>query len=384
MKKTILPLLFLIVSTVVFSQEIKIKNYESNELKDVRNVKIFLPQGYKKDSVLKYPLTIILGDQHLFDLYVGNTKMFVKADMVPKQIILGVRMDKDKKDVAVLRENGGFTYKSEKFYRFITTELIPFMERNYKTSPFLTLVGEGSAANFVTYFLKEINPIFNAYVCVNPLLTKHTSQLLHSFSLERLKEIDNTFYVYASSNKFVNKTQKDRFSDMKLMLENVKVNHFKSTFDSFTSPNQISSVSESIPRALAQVFENFSDISEKEYEENIKDLEPLDAIAYLEKKYMNIEYLFGTNMGIRKRDIFMIEPVVAEKEEGKYLKVLGEMILKIYPKSHIGDYYLGLFHEKKDDYVKAQYHYKIGYGKMDPSNPNADAFYQNIVRVSSR
>lgn len=385
MKNKILGLFLLAISTITFSQKIKLKNYESNELQDVRNVKIFTPKGYEKDSILKYPLTIVLGDEHLFDLYIGNTKMFAKADMAPKQIIVGVKMDtKSRNDVSTLKENGGFTNQSERFYKFLTTELIPYIERNYKASPFLTLVGEGRAANFVTYFLKEVNPIFNAYVAINPVLTEHTNSLINSFSLDRYQDIDNVFYIYASSSNFASKIQKDRFSDFQFMLESVKIRNLKSKLDVFTSPNVMSFISGSIPRALTQIFQSYSDISKEEYEENIKDLTPLDAISYLEKKYLNIEYLFGTNIGIRKRDIFMIEPVVIEKEGGKYLKVLGDMILKIYPKSHLGDYYIGLYYEKQGDYTKAQYHYKIGYGKMDPSDPNADSFYQNVIRVSSR
>jgi hypothetical protein len=47
----------------------------------------------------------------------------------------------------------------------------------------------------------------------------------------------------------------------------------------------------------------------------------------------------------------------------------------------LGDYYIGKFYETGKNYKKALKHYKIGYGKMDPSNPDSDAFYENILRI---
>lgn len=382
MKKLFLFALFL-SSTMVFSQKVSEEAYESKELKGVKNLKISLPKGYEKDSILKYPLTIILGNQHLFDIYVGNSKIFANRDAAPKQIVVGVETDRLKGgDVATVQRNGWLTNKAERFYKFITKELIPHLEGKYKTSPFLTIVGEGTAANFATYFLREDNLIFNSYVCVNPIFNRNTRDVISSFKLDRLEDVDNTFYLYMNTNSFMPKSQQDFFSDFKNTIESLEIKNLKSKFDNFKSPNSMSSLSESVPRALNETFQEYSDISKEEYEKNIKHLEPLDVIAYLERKQLNIEYLFGTNMGIREKDIFMVESSIIDKENGKYLKFLGEILLKMYPKLHLGDYYMGLFHEKQGDLNKAEYHYKVGYRKIDPSSPKADIFYKNITRVT--
>ena len=64
-------------------------------------------------------------------------------------------------------------------------------------------------------------------------------------------------------------------------------------------------MSEAIPRAINKIFEIYSPITKDEFEKNIKDTTPKDAIAYLENKYLEIEFLFGSNIGIREREIFM-------------------------------------------------------------------------------
>lgn len=86
-------------------------------------------------------------------------------------------------------------------------------------------------------------------------------------------------------------------------------------------------------------------------------------------------------MKIREKDIFRIEPIIIDKENGDYLEEYGKMIMRLYPESPIGDYYIGLYYETGYDYKKALKHYKNGYAKITTDNPNADAYYANIERV---
>jgi hypothetical protein len=57
------------------------------------------------------------------------------------------------------------------------------------------------------------------------------------------------------------------------------------------------------------------------------------------------------------------------------------MILKLFPSSPLGEYYIGRYYESSKMYKKALNYYKIGFGKMNPSDPNADAYYENILRL---
>ena len=107
-------------------------------------------------------------------------------------------------------------------------------------------------------------------------------------------------------------------------------------------------------------------------------------IYYLENKYLEIEFLFGTNLGIREKDIYAIENIIIEKENGDKLRDFGKMILKLFPTSHLGDYYIGRYYESGKMFKKALKYYKVVYGKMDPSDPNADAFYENILRLGGQ
>lgn len=372
-------------STLVFSQEIIVKEYNSVELKAKRNLKIYLPKGYDTDAELSYPVAIILGDDYLFDLYVGNAKLFADVDKAPRQIVIGIDMEKTyHRDVSIVPKNDDLTATAKLFHRFIKKEVIPFAEGSYRTSPFLTIAGEGKSINLINYFLKEQNPIFNSYICASPYYSELAGVTLESYSLSRLGSIDNTFFIYNSNNKnYVKKEQYDRFKQIDTYLSSFDAKNLNIKFDEFpNAPSLLSMISETIPRAFTNMFSIYAKITKEEYETKIKDLEPLEAIKYVEKKYLDIEYLYGNNLNVRLDDIFTIEGIVTDKQDGDYLRVLGDFVMIKYPDMHLGDYYVGKYYEMGKDYERADFYYKAAFGKMDPSDPNANAFYENIKRVN--
>jgi hypothetical protein len=382
-QKSLIVLLTL-SSFFIFPQKTIHKEFDSQILESKRNLKIHLPEGYDEEENEKqnYPLAIVFNGEYLYDLYVGNSMLFSKRDKAPKQIVVGISMEKTKgKDISFNKNSGRLSANATNFYEFIRDEVLFYMESTYRTSPFITLVADGYSANFITHFLKEKTAFINSFVCINPNFSDFIGKELQSYGLERFQQEDNTFYFYSNNSTSFSPNKQVKIQQVQKGLSSLDLKNFNIVNDSLQTSSSISAISEAIPRAFTSIFEIYSGISKKEFEENIKELSPEEAIAYLENKYLEIEFLFGTNLGIRKRDIYAIEGIIIEKENGDYLKDFGKMILKIFPSSPLGDYYIGKFYETGKNYKKALKHYKIGYGKMDPSNPDSDAFYENILRI---
>ena len=385
MKKNWGIALLLLMSFSSFAQKIIQKNYSSKELGSSRDLKIYLPQGYEKDSANNYPLAIVIDTEHLFDTYVANSKLFALTDKAPKQIVVGISITKTREEDTNYDENTfRLTGGNIHFINFIKNEILPYMEGSYRTSPFVSLVGQGAAANIVSAFLKEDNPLFNAYVCINPSFPPVIPQKVQAYQVSRFGKKDNTFYYYVNDVPFFNKKKKKTLAELKTFLSSVDAKNFHFKYDKMDSPNYISSMSEAIPRAMSTIFESYAGISKKEYDEKIKSMTPSEAISYLENKYLDIDFLFGSNLGIREKDIYAVEDIIIDKEDGEYLRDFGEMILNVYPKSHIGDYYVGLHFEKRNKFDLALESYKSGYGKMSNSDPNKELFYSNIERVGGK
>lgn len=385
MIKNSLTFIFLLFYVFGFSQTTIEKDLESEILETSRNIKIYLPKGYEQDSIKNYPLTIVLDEGYLFDIYAANATLFAKKDKSPQQIIVGVSIEENKaEDIAYNRNNGTLTTTANYFYEFVRDEVIFYVESNYRTSPFISLVGQGYAGNLISHYLKEDAAFINSFICINPSFSDFIGGELQSYNLSKFGKEDNTFYFYTNNSTSFSAKKQAKINRVQNGLKDLEIKNFNIISDKITTASSISSISEAVPRALTKIFEVYSAISKEEYDKNIKDLNPSDAIYYLENKYLEIEFLFGTNLGIREKDIYAIENIIIEKENGDKLRDFGKMILKLFPTSHLGDYYIGRYYESGKMFKKALKYYKVGYGKMDPSDPNADAFYENILRLGGQ
>ncbi|KOY53032.1 alpha/beta hydrolase-fold protein [Polaribacter dokdonensis] len=383
-KKT-LSLIFLLFCFYGFSQNIITKELESDILETKRNVKIYIPENYELDSIKNYPLTVVFDEEYLFDTYVGNAKLFAKKDKAPEQIIVGISMNETRsKDISFDRNSGRLSTSAKYFYEFVRDEVIFYMESNYRTSPFISIVGQGYSANLVTHYLKENTAFINAFICINPSFSDFIGQELQLYNLPKYLKEDNTFYFYTNNSSSFSSEKQIKIDQVQKGLSGLEIKNFNVVNDVIETPSAVSAIGEAIPRAMTKVFEVYSAISNEEYEKNIKELSPEDAIYYLENKYLEIEFLFGTNLGIREKDIYAIENIVIEKENGDKLRDFGKMILKLFPSSPLGEYYIGRYYETGKMFKKALKYYKIGYGKMDPADPNSDAYYENILRLGGQ
>lgn len=384
MKKFIVLLLTFAVFSLGYSQNITTKKFNSEELENDRYLKIYIPPSYYIDSTKVYPLTIVLYAEYLFDTYVGNAVLFAKKEEAPEQIIVGINQNmynERYEDCSYLKENSFPTEQGEAFYRFIRGELFNYFDENYRISPFKTIIGSTLTANFTNYFLVEDYPGFNAFININPYYALDMPTMLQT-KIATLK--DENIYYYLSNGNYNSESRKKQIETTNVVLKSSDNKLFKYKYNYFENSTKTSSIGQSIANALAFIFELYSPISKLEYEKNIKDLSPADAIAYLENKYVEIEYLFGSNIKIRERDIYAVESIILDKENGDYLKNFGDMINKLYKESPLGDYYIGRYYETGKKYKAALKHYKSGYMKLPEGDPNADGYYQNIERVMDK
>lgn len=385
MIKKSFSLIFILFCFSGFSQKVIEKTIISDILETSRNLKIYLPKGYEKDSLKNYPLALVFDAEYLFDTYVGNSVLFALKDKAPKQIVVGISMEKTKKEDTYFNiDNGKLNRRSIEFYQFVRDEVIFYVESNFRTSPFISLIGEGTSANIISHYLKEPEPYINSYVCINPTFSDFVNREFESYNLKKFLKEDNTFYLYTNNSTSFSLKKQAKIRELQVEISSLGLNNFNIINDHIKTPSSISAVSEAIPRAISKIFEIYSSISKDEFEKNIKNSTPRDAIAYLENKYLEIEFLFGSNLGIREKDIYAIENIIIEKENGDYLREFGKMILNLFPSSPLGEYYIGRYYENGNNIKKALRFYKVGYGKIDPSDPNSDAFYENVLRLSGQ
>jgi len=379
MRKIVVLLLF--ISFLGQAQDnITYKKFNSVSTNSERILKIYLPDSYQENEKGTYPVAVLMDGEFLFDVYVANAKLFAASNQAPEQIVVGVFQNQNKEryaDCDYSVDTGLPNQESSQFYGFIRDELLPYLDNNYRTSLFKTIMGNTLTANFINYFFLEPTPLFNAYININPSYAPEMHQKLEAQSQSLITQ----YFYYLCGGDYNTEDRTTAINNVHNLLKLSENENFKYKYDDFSNSNKTASIGQSVASAIGFTFQLFAAISQEEFDNDIANLEPGDAIEYLERKYVEIEYLYGSNVKIRESDIYKIEPIIIDKSNGDYLEEFGKMIMRLYPESPLGDYYIGLYYETGYDYKKALKHYKNGYAKIGSDNENGDGYYANIERV---
>jgi predicted alpha/beta superfamily hydrolase len=139
----------------------------SKVLNEERSFLISLPKGYN-DSMKKFPVLYRLdGDaEQLYDMYQKIEDMVFKQQ-APEMILVSIKNTDRRRDMTPVKtgycENPG----ADKFLKFISSELMPFIDKNYRTSNFRILCGQSQSSVFTMYTLLEQPQLFNGYIAIS-------------------------------------------------------------------------------------------------------------------------------------------------------------------------------------------------------------------------
>ena len=353
--KLLVVLLFVVLP--VFSQA-KYETISSQILGEDRELKILLPRGYSNESDKAYPVIYVFDGDYLFEVVAGNVDYYAYWEDMPEAIVVGVNQVETRSDDLYYSEQNSLPIESgANFFEFVGKELIPYIEKNYKTERFRAAIGHGETANFINYYLIRQNSIFNAYVSISPDLATDMPEYL----LEKMTALEQkTFYYMATSN-----------TDVPHIMEGVKTldkqikaldsNNLLYTFNEFEGATHYAMPAHAIPKALESIFFVFQPISKKEYKESVLKLEG-SPVEYLSQKYEEIENLFGIEKQILVNDFKAIEAAIKKKEQWNHLEALSKMARKEYPETLLSNYYMGMYYEKIGEPKKAMKTYRSAYG----------------------
>lgn len=150
----------------------------SNILDEDRICIVNLPDSYH-DSEEKesYPIIILL-DGYTHFKTAASTVHFMSAarnrnHLMPESIVIAIENVDRERDFTVTkiktkRKNtmGG----GRKFLSFIEKELIPYVDKNYRTKPTRTLIGHSLGGLLAINAYMDKNSLFDAYIAIDPSL----------------------------------------------------------------------------------------------------------------------------------------------------------------------------------------------------------------------
>ena len=370
--KNLIILLVSLFSITSFSQ-VKSETFTSPILNGQRELTISLPASYAKNPTKKYPLLILLDGDYLLNPFLSTITYGSYWDDLPEVIIVGIHQNKKnerEQDCGVDVVTGMPEGKSIAFFDFVALELVPYIQKQFRTTPFKIIAGHDVTAAFLNFYLYKDNPLFNAYISMSPELPVGMEEQIPKI-LSTLKQ--PIFYYVSTANGDVKEMQ-ERIMQMDNGIKEIKKPELNYKFEYFKEATHFSLVLHSIPSAFYQIFSVAQPISTLEYDQNIVTLKE-GYVDYLIKKYDVIENSFGVKSPIRINDFKAIEAAILQNKAYNELDALAILADKNYPKSMLGDYELATMFEYKGDNPRAVRYYMSGFNKEEIADLTKDMMF---------
>lgn len=146
----------------------------SNILQENREIWVSIPKGFQGNPAQKYPVAYLLDGElyfHSFTAEVSHLSEVNGNSIIPDMIVVGIvntnrvlNLSPTADSASWMQPNGG----GEQFTEFIEKELIPYVDKNYPTVGYRTLVGHSLGGIFVMNTFLKHTPLFNAYIALDP------------------------------------------------------------------------------------------------------------------------------------------------------------------------------------------------------------------------
>lgn len=143
---------------------------ESAALERTMNVVVYLPDGYEEGSA-PYPVLYMIGSEWRshFALAAATLDMMRDLGQIPATILVGVDLPEGN-GVLVPRGSPPDTSAADAHLAFLVDELLPEVERRYRTAPFRMLYGASNSGLFGVYSLLSRPQAFDAVLASSPML----------------------------------------------------------------------------------------------------------------------------------------------------------------------------------------------------------------------
>lgn len=266
MKHRIVLALAFFLSLLLQAQETKplsigeVLVLKSTVLKEDRILNIFLPSTY--DTSKSYHVIYVLdGSMNEDFLHItGLVQFFNLTFSMPDCIIVGIANVDRKRDFTFhtelkdLKKDYPTTGHSEKFIRFIESELQTYISRQYKTTGTRYLIGQSLGGLLATEILLKKPGLFSHYLIVSPSLWWDNESLLKEAPALLSKQETPETFVYVSVGKGEEKIMQREANEFYSLLQKANKPTLKTAYKLMTEDNHATILHRSLYEGLLVLF----------------------------------------------------------------------------------------------------------------------------------
>lgn len=245
--KDFLLLAFLFFTGSMISQ-IDTATITSKALFSDQEIKIKLPKDYDSNSNNGYPLVIVLNGEYLLNPVIGQTEYQSNFKIMPSAIVVGIHLESEKFFDNYSNEEAELILESEnRFIEFFKIDLLPFLEKTYKTNEYKIVIADNKSTDLLNSFLLQDKPIFKAYISLDPKFSGRTTAKV----IEKAKNVNQDIFYYVANSK---DNQDFNSQNLEENLKLVNNGKFKLFIDNYAEDSHHSTVIKGIARGFEKVF----------------------------------------------------------------------------------------------------------------------------------
>jgi len=219
----------------------------SGVLNEERLLFIYLPNDYAKDTTNSFPVVYVSDAPATSNLYFDILRLHGLMNYVPQSIVVG--LSSDDRNHHLNPEKG-----ADKYLKFIKDEVIPFVDKTYRTESLKILAGHSLGGDFVIYSLLKDPDLFRAYITGSPGPIEPISKLI--VNTEPLVTNQNYTFFYSSvgSNDF---TDTISFRNFERQLKRKTMEEIDFYFHINQGEHHISNIAINFQNGIRQLFHDW-------------------------------------------------------------------------------------------------------------------------------
>jgi hypothetical protein len=364
---SLIYIIFLLSFRLVAQDDVSIgkyKKFESVILGGEVTYLEHLPDSYEK-SGKKYPVIYTMNGQ-ITSQFANDAATLdnLSNDRVPDMILIGISNTGAAGKYWSCPDDSGHVNNGETFYTFLRDELIPEINKNYRTNGYQILSGQSNTGLFVMYNFLFYPDLFNAYIIASPMfgwcpdffMNKTTSFLKDHPDLNKMLYISYGDLDYLQVLNYIN--------DYKEIL--------KQSPESLEWKVDLIENSSHVPfatlnNALLFFFSGCTINAER------RNLSVPELISYFET--LSEEYGFPVypKAGV----LFDMTFDLADEQKTDQAIDMNKYLISLYPDSEFYFYYLGKLYQKKGAVELA----KENYNKALAINPDFEPAMNELKKL---
>jgi predicted alpha/beta superfamily hydrolase len=311
---------------------------ESKTLQETRTYLVHTPSGYDFTNE-RYPVVVLIDGESNIHHVSATTDFLANNGRAMPMIVVGIENTDRQRDLTPPivqsppeERPDGKLGGAQNFLTFIADELLPQIDRTYRTRPTRILVGHSYGGLFASYALLNRPEAFKAYISVSPSLWWDRQALAAqavTFAAEH-KDLQTAMFVTMGSEGGAMLGGAQRFVGALTSGEN----GIQATFQRWPNESHGSVV-------MRSVYEGFNWLYEFYYRANPIQTYEESGLRSFDKRFEEISKYLGYEVKIPEGELMQIQNWLRETKRWEEARQVLERIVQIYPQAMNARYDLG-------------------------------------------